>query len=120
MSVDIRKHITKELKEAVRVKSEECFYCGAKLDDSNRTIDHIVPIAKGGTNDISNLVCCCHNCNQIKGGETIFGTIRILEDKVKWCNPEFEEDNLRKEKYLKYIEMFKKANKKVKALRALI
>ena len=120
MAVDIRKHITRELKEAVKAKSEVCFYCGRELDDTNRTIDHIVPVAKGGTNDITNLVCCCHDCNQAKGGETIFGAIKVLENKVKWCRPEFEGDQIRKEKYLNYIEIFKNANKKVKALKELI
>ena len=120
MAIDIRRQIGRELKEAVKAKSQKCFYCGCELNDSNQTIDHIIPIAKGGTNDINNLVRCCHECNQVKGGETIFGAIKNLEEKLKWCNPEFEEDNIRKEKYLNYIEIFKKANKKVKALKELI
>lgn len=31
------------------------------------TVDHIVPKSCGGTNDPSNLVACCKECNQIKG-----------------------------------------------------
>lgn len=120
MGVDLRKQITKELKEAVRAKSGKCFYCGCELNDSNRTIDHIVPINKGGTNDIKNLVCCCHDCNQVKGGETIFGAIKNLQVKVSWCNEEFAEDKIRKEKYLNYIQLFARANVKIKALKELI
>jgi 5-methylcytosine-specific restriction endonuclease McrA len=30
-------------------------------------VDHIVPLYKGGTNDDSNLVAACHDCNQGKG-----------------------------------------------------
>ena len=30
------------------------------------TVDHIVPLAKGGTNDISNLQCTYKRCNAIK------------------------------------------------------
>lgn len=120
MSVDIRKQIGKELKEAVKAKSSKCFYCGCQLNDSNQTIDHIVPVTKGGTNDIQNLVRCCHDCNQMKGGETIFGAITKLNEKIKWCHPEFEEDRIRKEKYLNYVEIFKAANKKAKALKELI
>ena len=33
----------------------------------NLTIDHIVPRAKGGGGDISNLQLLCHACNQLKG-----------------------------------------------------
>lgn len=31
------------------------------------TIDHIKPLAMGGTNDVSNLACTCFGCNQLKG-----------------------------------------------------
>lgn len=33
------------------------------------TIDHIVPISKGGTYDYDNLQCCCFKCNQLKSNE---------------------------------------------------
>lgn len=31
------------------------------------TIDHIKPLAMGGTNDVSNLACTCFGCNHLKG-----------------------------------------------------
>lgn len=30
------------------------------------TVDHIIPLAKGGNNDLSNLQCACSVCNRIK------------------------------------------------------
>jgi 5-methylcytosine-specific restriction endonuclease McrA len=33
------------------------------------TIDHIVPIAKGGKNGLYNLQVCCNKCNHEKGCE---------------------------------------------------
>ena len=42
-----------------------CAYCG-KLLGSDMTIDHVIPIVKGGTNDIENLVPCCARCNTRK------------------------------------------------------
>ena len=44
-----------------------CIYCGEK---KKPTIDHKVPLARGGTNDISNLVPACGSCNSRKGTKT--------------------------------------------------
>ena len=37
----------------------ECYWCGM---DAN-TVDHIIPVAKGGTDDPENLVAACRKCN---------------------------------------------------------
>jgi 5-methylcytosine-specific restriction endonuclease McrA len=47
-----------------------CFYCGVKLNDSNRSIDHFVALAKGGDHAVHNLVSCCISCNLSKGDKT--------------------------------------------------
>lgn|SRR5690554_3650112 len=44
-----------------------CAYCGAEGKDVELQIDHIVPVAKGGSHHISNLVTACMACNQSKG-----------------------------------------------------
>lgn len=51
--------------------SWKCFYCDEKLTKEQRTIDHIVPKIKGGTNDLHNLVPCCRKCNGNKGGKSL-------------------------------------------------
>ena len=40
-----------------------CAYCGAPAG----TVDHVVPLARGGTNSLDNLVACCAECNASKG-----------------------------------------------------
>ena len=40
-----------------------CQYCGAKAPRAELHIDHIVPVSKGGTSDMSNLVTACVECN---------------------------------------------------------
>lgn len=40
-----------------------CFYCG---DDLAATVDHLRSLAKGGTDDRSNLVSSCFRCNILK------------------------------------------------------
>lgn len=43
-----------------------CGICGKFVPPDSFTVDHIVPISKGGTYDYSNLQCCCRKCNQLK------------------------------------------------------
>lgn len=44
-----------------------CEMCGKPLSIYEFTIDHIMPISHGGTNDINNLACTCKACNTLKG-----------------------------------------------------
>lgn len=48
-----------------------CVYSERGLSNSEIAIDHIVPIAKGGTNDPSNLVVCDRVINGLKTDRTI-------------------------------------------------
>jgi hypothetical protein len=41
----------------------KCFYCESV---DVLTIDHIVPVAHGGSDTASNLITCCHSCNSKK------------------------------------------------------
>lgn len=43
-----------------------CGICGNFVAPDNFSIDHIIPISKGGTYDYDNLQCCCKKCNQLK------------------------------------------------------
>ncbi len=45
-----------------------CAYC---RDGKGDTLDHILPLSKGGTNDKENLVMACRSCNSSKGAKTI-------------------------------------------------
>lgn len=40
-----------------------CRYCGAKPPGVVLHIEHVVPVSKGGTGDITNLVTACESCN---------------------------------------------------------
>lgn len=56
-----------------------CAYCGLRPGDKQRariltvrdfTVDHILPLSRGGKNTWSNTVCACYFCNQRKGNRT--------------------------------------------------
>lgn len=46
-----------------------CAYCRCKLTAKNRQIDHIIAIARGGSNWPSNLQMACSSCNSTKGAK---------------------------------------------------
>jgi 5-methylcytosine-specific restriction endonuclease McrA len=48
----------------------ECRYCGANLDSNNRSLDHAIPLSRGGTNWTANFIPCCRTCNSRKRGKT--------------------------------------------------
>jgi 5-methylcytosine-specific restriction endonuclease McrA len=55
-------------KELKRLSQRPCFYCGAT---ERLTVDHVVAIARGGTDSIGNLVSACKTCNSQKRDLTI-------------------------------------------------
>lgn len=44
-----------------------CQYCGACGPDVELEIDHVIPVSRGGTDDIKNLKTACFKCNSGKG-----------------------------------------------------
>lgn len=48
-----------------------CLRCGAGEDSARLTVDHIVPLHRGGTNLIDNIQPLCGRCNRAKGTSAI-------------------------------------------------
>ena len=44
-----------------------CVYCAAHLSPETATLDHVLPVSRGGSHAPGNLVIACHSCNQLKG-----------------------------------------------------
>jgi 5-methylcytosine-specific restriction endonuclease McrA len=44
-----------------------CVYCAVRLEYDFATLDHVFPIARGGTHTPGNLVAACVACNRLKG-----------------------------------------------------
>jgi hypothetical protein len=68
----------KEWQHIKEIYDHRCAYCGEKK--KKLTQDHVVPISKGGSHTISNVVPACQSCNSRKGtGEApAFQRILIL------------------------------------------
>lgn len=61
-----RRFTAKERRDIYIRDKGTCGICGRFVPPDSFTVDHIVPISKGGTYDYSNLQCCCRKCNQLK------------------------------------------------------
>ena len=49
-----------------RCAKGKCYYCGCSIAPKELTMDHIVPIARGGRSTKGNVVPACKECNNHK------------------------------------------------------
>ena len=49
-----------------KVQEGICHYCGGKFKPDEITMDHIVPISRGGKSSKGNIVAACKTCNSKK------------------------------------------------------
>jgi 5-methylcytosine-specific restriction endonuclease McrA len=62
---------TKTQRRAVWERDQgRCRYCRAWLPFHACTADHVIPRCQNGQATMSNLVCCCRDCNNRKGDRT--------------------------------------------------
>lgn len=59
-----RKRSYKGAKRRLLKTSPFCYWCKKKLDTTSATLDHMIPLSKGGTNGIDNFVLACETCNK--------------------------------------------------------
>ena len=64
----------------------KCGYCGAKVTPDNYTLDHIIPISKGGLTNKNNLIICCTHCNRLKADLNVNTFINLLQQYKKNLN----------------------------------
>ncbi len=44
-----------------------CVYCASPLAPDGATLDHVLPLARGGAHAPGNVVTACARCNRLKG-----------------------------------------------------
>lgn len=76
-----------------------CQYCYSKFPEKKLTVDHVVPLSKGGRHEWTNVVTACSKCNNRKGDKSPEkANLRLLAnpEKPRWLpNRELElEDNV--------------------------
>jgi len=58
-----------------------CFYCWKETTDCDRSLEHLVSLAHGGPNHLSNLVLAHRKCNSEAGHLSVMEKIRIREQR---------------------------------------
>ena len=49
-----------------RLARGTCYYCGGRFSPSQLTMDHVVPLIRGGKTTRGNVVTACKECNSKK------------------------------------------------------
>ena len=62
-------HLWKRIRQQVFIRDDlVCQYCGVIADPAE--CDHVIPVADGGSHELSNLVTACRPCNRSKGARS--------------------------------------------------
>lgn len=61
-----------------------CIFSDVKLTSKNATVDHIVPISKGGNNTKVNLIVCSKKCNAERGNQKFYKYLRYKNKKYRF------------------------------------
>lgn len=88
-------------RQTIAKKSDnKCCHCGNTVfTNYGATIDHFIPISKGGTNRLINLITLCKTCNKKKGNK--------IYNPREYCEYLKEEELQKLEDYFKsYIQSF--------------
>lgn len=72
---------TKTRFEVFKRDSFKCQYCGQSAPDVVLHVDHIMPVAKGGGDDIINLITSCQGCNLGKSDRTLDDSTMLTKRK---------------------------------------
>lgn len=67
-------------RELLRRDNHSCQYCGS---NKHLTIDHVIPLSKGGQHTWNNVVTACEKCNQRKSDRTPLEANMPLRTKPK-------------------------------------
>lgn len=79
--------VTKRIRfEVLRRDEFTCRYCRSR--DNALTVDHVVPVALGGSDDPSNLVAACKDCNAGKASASPDEAMvaQVEADALRWAS----------------------------------
>lgn len=66
----IRRRIRYNRRNIMARDEHTCQYCGKRLPESQLTLEHVLPVSKGGDDTWENVVAACRTCNNGKANRT--------------------------------------------------
>lgn len=70
-------------KEALLLKNgKKCFYTLEEMSDDEISLEHLIPLGKGGTNNIDNMVLCKRSVNMDLGNKDILEKFKVREANI--------------------------------------
>jgi 5-methylcytosine-specific restriction endonuclease McrA len=81
----MKRRYSKSKRDAVKLRWPHCAFCRQPYGHGARqfTIDHLLPLYRGGGKELDNLVGCCAACNIAKGCRTPQEWLTELADAVR-------------------------------------
>lgn len=81
-----RKPISKQIRVQILARDRyRCKMCGRTKDEVSLEVDHIVPVADGGTDELNNLATLCRDCNRGKAAYRFsdYTTMDVVPDGIE-------------------------------------
>lgn len=69
---------TKPIDRLMFAQGGLCFFCNMPLPRSQASVEHLVPIARAGSNNDDNCVACCRAINHLLGSMSLKEKIRVV------------------------------------------
>lgn len=67
-----RRRLTQDQRKIIFDKMEgHCAYCGCEISLQTMQVDHVVPLRKGGSDVLANMLPACRSCNHYKHTLTV-------------------------------------------------
>lgn len=70
----------------------QCAYCTRLMNVQTFVTDHREPLKFGGSVNLDNLVLCCEDCNNLKGGMSEDGFRLLIQFSVEYLHPQDASD----------------------------
>jgi len=71
---------SEEIRKFIYARDDgRCVYCGKRIRYEEMHLEHKIPKVFGGSNELSNLLCSCKECNLEKSSKLLLRTTDIID-----------------------------------------